>query len=360
MSQAAATPSLWSQRDPVRIPLLDIWPQPPDADPNSSRGAYSSHMGRYVLWQLLSCVLLFFAVTLLVFVTFFALPHQQQPGLRARTEQIHGSVASGYVDYVWGIVRHGSLGNSYVDRADVRAELVRAAPVTLSLLLGGVAVWLLLAVPLGLIAALRPRSLVDRAGTVLVLIGLCAQPLWLGLVLSYVFGHALHVLPAAGYCAIDNTSTGCDGLVRWASHLVLPWLTFGMLNAAFFTSMVRALVLEQLDEEYVRTARAKGAGELRVLTRHVLRNMGLPIVTMVALNLGTALTTVVFVESAFDLPGLGGILRQSALRRDLPTTAGTVVFLAVAVMLLNLLVDLAYTAFDPRVRLDSSSAPLRV
>jgi peptide/nickel transport system permease protein len=319
-------------------------------------------MGRYVLWQLFSCVLLFFAITLFVFVTFFAMPHQRQAGLRARTQayRLQGSVTTGYVDYVWAIVRHGSLGNSSVDRADVRAKLTRAAPVTLSLLLGGVAVWFALAVPLGLIAALRPRSFLDRAGTVFVLIGLCAHPVWLGLLLSYLFGHYLHVLPPVGYCAIDNASTGCEGLWEWAVHLVLPWITFGMLNAAFFTAMVRALVIEQVGEEYVRTARAKGAGELRVLTRHMYRNISLPIVTMVGLNLGTALGTVVFVESAFDLPGLGGILRQSALRRDLPMTAGTVVFLAVAVMLLNLLIDLAYAVFDPRVRFASSAPPLRV
>jgi len=319
-------------------------------------------MGRYVLWQLFSFVLLFLAVTLLVFVTFFALPRQPQAGLRARAQayRIHGSVTTGYVDYVWGIVRHGNLGNSYVDRADVRTKLIHAAPVTLSLLLGGIAVWLVLAVPLGLIAALRPRSFLDRAGNVFVLIGLCAQPLWAGLVLSYVFGRYLHVLPPAGYCAIDKASTGCEGLSQWALHLVLPWITFGMLNAAFFTSMVRALVIEQLGEEYVRTARAKGVGDLRLLTRHLLRNISLPIVTMVGLNIGTALGTIVFVESAFDLPGLGGILRQAALRRDLPMTAGCVVFLAVVVMLLNLLVDLAYAVFDPRVRFASPAAPVRV
>ncbi len=319
-------------------------------------------MGRYVLWQLFSYVLLFFAITLFVFVMFFALPHQRQAGLRSRTQTYRnqGSVTAGYVDYVWAIVRHGNLGTSSVDRADVRTKLVHAAPVTLSLVLGGVVVWFVLAVPLGLIAALRPRSFLDRAGNVFVLIGLCAHPVWLGLMLSYVFGHYLQVLPPVGYCAIDNPSTGCDGLREWAEHLVLPWFTFGMLNAALFTSMVRALVIEQLGEDYVRTARATGAGELRVLTRHLFRNISLPIVTMVGLNLGTALGTVVFIETAFDLPGLGGILRESALRRDLPMIAGSVVFLAVAVMLLNLLVDLAYTAFDPRVRLTSPAPPLRV
>jgi peptide/nickel transport system permease protein len=318
-------------------------------------------MARYVLWQLSSCVLLFLVVTLLVFVTFFALPHQPQPGQRSRTQafRLHGSVSTSYLEYIWAIVRHGNLGNSYIDRSDVRTKLLHAAPVTLSLLLGGLLFWLLLAVPLGLLAALRPRSFLDRAGSVFVMIGLCVHPVWLGLVLSYFFGRYLHVLPPAGYCAIDKASTGCEGLWQWSLHLVLPWITFGILNAAFFTSMVRALVLEQLGEEYVRTARAKGASDVRVLTRHLFPTIGVPIVTIAALNLGTAIGTVVFIESAFGLPGLGGILRQAALRRDLPTTAGCVVFLAVGVMLLNLVVDLTYALFDPRIRVASSMSTAR-
>jgi peptide/nickel transport system permease protein len=308
-------------------------------------------MGRYVLVRLGSCALTFFAVTLLVFIAFYALPRQPQSSLRSDNGHIHGSVAVGYVQYIWAMVRHGDLGHSYMDRQDVRTKLVRAAPVTLSLIVGGMFVWLLFAIPIGVVSALRPRSLLDRAGTVFVLIGLCAHPLWLGLILSYFFGHYLHVLPAAGYCAVNRASTGCEGLSQWAYHLILPWLTFGIVNAAFFAMLVRALVIEELGSEYVRTARAKGVGEFHILTRHLLKNVSLPLVTLLGLQLGTAVTTVVFIESAFNLPGLGGILRTAAVRRDLPTTAGSVVFLVAIVMFLNLVVDLAYAFIDPRVRL---------
>lgn len=320
-------------------------------------------MGRYVLARLLSCVLTFFAITLLVFIAFYALPRQQQAGVRIQSDngRIHGSVAGGYVRYLWAMVRHGDLGHSYVDRQDVRTKIVRAAPVTLSLLLGGMFVWMILAIPLGLLAALRPRSLLDRAGTVFVLIGLCAHPVWLGLILSYFFGRYLHVLPAAGYCSVNRASTGCEGLSQWAYHLVLPWFTFGIINAAFFTALVRALVLEELGAEYVRTARAKGVSESKVLTRHLFKNVALPVVTLLGVQLGTAIGTVVFIESAFNLPGLGGILRQAALRRDLPTTAGSVIFLVVIVMFVNLVVDLSYALIDPRVRLAGSSpGPVKV
>jgi ABC-type dipeptide/oligopeptide/nickel transport system permease component len=114
--------------------------------------------------------------------------------------------------------------------------------------------------------------------------------------------------------------------------------------------MMRALLREELSEEYVRTARAKGAGSARIVRAHLLKNVTLPLLTLIAVNAGTALAGVIFVESAFDLPGLGGILRQSTLRRDLPMIAGSVVFLTVTIVVLNLLVDLAYVALDPRIR----------
>jgi peptide/nickel transport system permease protein len=229
--------------------------------------------------------------------------------------------------------------------------------VTISLVLGGLVVWLLIAIPLGMVAAMRPRSALDRAGLVFVLVGACAHPVWLGLMLSYVFGHYLHVLPAAGYCSLSSLSTGCAGLGQWTYHLVLPWVTFGLLNAALFTMMTRALVLEELDQDYVRTARAKGAGRARIVLGHLLKNVSLPLVTMIGINAGTALGGVIFVESAFDLPGLGGMLRRSTLQRDLPMTAGSVIFLALAIMLLNLIVDVLYATLDPRLRLPSRPAP---
>ena len=177
-----------------------------------------------------------------------------------------------------------------------------------------------------------------------------------GLMLSYVFGHTLHLFPAVGYCSLANLSTGCDGLSQWTYHLILPWFTFGLLNAAMFTMMARGLVLEELNQEYVRTARAKGAGPFRIVRGHLLKNVTLPLVTIIGLNAGTALIGVIFVESAFSLPGLGGILRQATLRRDLPMTAGSVIFFALAILVLNLLVDLAYMLLDPRLRFGSSAA----
>ena len=234
-------------------------------------------------------------------------------------------------------------------------RLIQAAPVTFSLVAGGLVVWLLIAVPLGMLAALRPRSLLDRGASLAVIVGLSIHPVVLGLVLSYFFGHTLNVLPAHGYCSVNNLSTGCDGLARWATHLILPWITFGIVNAALFTMMIRALVVEELNEEYVRTALAKGAGA-RILRAHLLRNVTLPLVTMVGVQAATSLGGVIFIESVFDLPGLGGMLRRGAQQRDLPLTAGSVLFLALAIMVLNLLVDILYGWLDPRIRAAARAA----
>lgn len=314
-------------------------------------------MARYVLGRLAASVALFFVITLFVFVAFFALP--ANTGGRQQTSnayRIHGSMSGEYAHYVWRFVRHGDLGYSYANREAVTSRLFRAAPVTLSLVVGGVVFWLLIAIPLGIIAALRPRSLRDRAATVFVLIGVSLHPVWFGLMLGYVFGHYLHVFPVAGYCSFASLSTGCDGFVEWAYHLFLPWIAFGVLNAAIFTMMTRGLLLEELKEEYVRTARAKGAGQARILRAHLLKNVTPPLVTMIGMNAGTALAGVIFVESAFGLPGLGTMLRRAALQRDLPMTAGSVLIFALAIMLLNLLVDLVYATLDPRIRISPSTA----
>ena len=318
-------------------------------------------MLRFVAVRIAWTGVLFLIVTLFTFVVFFVVPTQQVrlPGRGGNSDDanirnsvnLHGSVPEMYLQFVSNFVTDGSLGKSYFNRQDVTEIVQRAAPVTFSLVIGGVVFWLVLALPIGVYSALRPRSLLDRAGMVFVLIGVSAHPAWLGLILGHVFGYSLGWMPYSGYCEMFSPTTVCGGPAQWVWHLVLPWFTFSLLYAALYARMIRANVLETLDEDYVRTARAKGAGEFRVLRSHVFRNSMLPVVTMIGMDLGTALGGVIFIESVFNLPGLGGMLRDAILRRDLPIVLGVVTYTTTAILLLNLLIDLLYAFIDPRVRL---------
>jgi peptide/nickel transport system permease protein len=316
-------------------------------------------MARFVVARLFASVVLFFAVTLFVFIVFFVMP---QPQVRVQGRganasefdirnsiRLHGTLPEQYGQFTWGLVRHGSLGRSYYNRREVTTMIIQAAPVTLSLLLGGLVFWVLMALPIGILSALRPRSLLDRGGMVFVLIGVSAHPAWLGLVLGYLLGFRLHIFPFTGYCQFFTPQTICGGPTQWVYHLILPWFVFSLLYAAMYARMIRASVLETLEEEYVRTARAKGAGELKVLRTHVLRNAMLPVVTMIGMDIGTALGGVIFIETVFGLPGLGGMLRGAIPNKDLPVILGVVTFTTMGILLLNLVIDLAYGLLDPRV-----------
>jgi peptide/nickel transport system permease protein len=230
-----------------------------------------------------------------------------------------------------------------------------ALPVTLALLIGGTILWLLIAVPIGVISALRPRSFLDRGLMVFVLIGVAAHPVWLGFSLSYLLGYRAHMFPVAGYCdfAYDpNSSNLCGGPKQWAYHLVLPWVTFAFLFAALYARMIRASILETMDEDYVRTARAKGAGEWRVLRKHVLRNALMPVVAMLSMDMVViSLTGVIFIETVFQMPGIGMLLYRSLTTQDLPVILGIVIVISFAVTIANMIADIVYSLLDPRLSL---------
>ena len=275
--------------------------------------------------------------------------------LRAQFEYNGKPLPVAYVHFLWQVVRHGQLGNSYQDGQPVSSKLEQAVPVTASLIFGGTVLWILLALSIGILSALRPRTLFDRASMVFVLIGVSAHPIFLGLLLAYVFGLVLHVTPVTGYCSL-HTKFGCQGTLQWAYHLVLPWITFAFLFAALYARMVRASVLETMNEDYVRTAVAKGAGRVRTLRRHVLRNALLPIVTMLGMDIGLAFAGAIFVETVFGLPGVGQLLSLALQRRDLPVLMGIVLVVTLAVVIANTIIDVLYCYIDPRV-LGASARP---
>ena len=317
----------------------------------------------YLVRRLLWAFVLILAVALVTFVIFFVIPTNRVGNVRHRESTtnineavgVHGPVYLQYGRFVWHLA-HFSLGNSFRSEQSVREMVLSAAPVTASLVIGGAVMWLLIALPIGILSALRPRSALDRTANIFVLMGISVHPVWLGLILLYVFGYKLKVFPLGTYCEVFTPPSGtqCGGVIQWFWHLVLPWFTFAALYAALYARMVRANVLEALHEEYVRTARAKGASELRVVRRHVLRNALLPVVTMLGMDIGVAMGGTLFIENVFSLPGLGKMLTRGLQTYDLPVILGVVSFMTFSVVILNVVVDICYTLCDPRVRARSS------
>jgi peptide/nickel transport system permease protein len=289
----------------------------------------------------------FVAVTLFAFVMFQVIAiYAPPPG---------AATVSAYWHYLEGILFHASLGQTY-NRRDLTHVVLELFPVTAAVVTGGAVVWLSVSIPLGILSALRPKSLFDRGVLATSLVAFCIHPIVIGLLLSWTIAFKLGLAPIQGYCRVFSPPPGatCSGLHAWASHLVLPWVTLAIMFTALYTRMVRAIVLDELSQEYVRTARAKGAAEPRVLTRHVLRNALLPLATMLGMDVGIALAGAIYVEVVFGLPGLGQVAWLSIQREDWPVLQGIVVFTGFLVIVSNLVVDLAYALLDPRVRLTRS------
>ena len=322
-------------------------------------------MIRYLIRRLLWAVVLFVAVTFVTYVIFFLVPanparlaagQTATPERIAEVEKFLGldrPVHIQYLKFLDRIVTDGSLGQSFVTRQSVNEKIYDAAPVTASVVFGAMILVLSVAIPLGIFSALRPRSLLDRVSMTYVLIGISLPSFWIGLVLSYFVGFKLGLTPVSGYCEVVSVpeAASCGGLVDWAYHLVLPCLTLAIVVAGTYVRFVRAEVMETLSQDYVRTARAKGAPERTVIRSHVLRNAMLPVVTMVGMDIGLLLGGSIFIEAVFGLPGLGGLAIQSISTFDLPVLQGVVIFGALAIIIFSLVVDLLYAWIDPRIRL---------
>jgi peptide/nickel transport system permease protein len=331
-------------------------------------------VARYLVRRILWAFVLFIAVTMVSYIIFFLVPAeparlvagpQAPPDAVERARKflhLDEPIWQQYLRFLHELspvtfdgpkpeLKTPSLGRSFATRQEVNHIVKAAAPVTISLVIGGAILWMLIALPIGILSALRPRSLLDRAAMVFVLVGISAHPVWLGLLLSYFIGFKLGLTPLGGYCDLVNPSTQCGGPVQWAHAMILPWITFAILFAALYVRMIRANVLEAMNEDYVRTARAKGASELVVMRSHVLRNAMLPVVTMLGMDIGLAMGGAIFTESVFGLPGIGKTAVTALEGFDLPTVQGIVVFATIAIIVFNLTVDLLYAVIDPRIRL---------
>jgi peptide/nickel transport system permease protein len=307
-------------------------------------------LGAVVLW----------VMTAVVFVMFFVAPHNVASliaGRQATPETValvnhrlglDRPVLEQYRDYMWQLL-HGNLGYSFYNSTSVRSLIWQRVPVTFSLALGSAILWLVMGVSAGVLAATRPRTRSDRTVTVTALFFYSMPSFLLGVIVFYLFFYRLHLagigwFPGNGYVAFT------DSPARWAQHLILPWFTLALVTAATYARLTRGSMLDVLGEDYIRTARAKGLTERRVIYRHGLRSALTPVVTQFGIDFGTLLGGVIIVENIFGLPGLGQQAVQSVLQQDLPVVIGTIVVAAAFIVVANILVDICYGILDPRVR----------
>jgi peptide/nickel transport system permease protein len=312
---------------------------------------------RRVLWGFVLLAL----VSLLTFVVFYVLPTADPAQLRAGRNanpatlaQIRESLGldrpltAQYWTFLTNLLLHADLGYSYYSGASVGSLLVDRLPATISLALGALVLWVLVAVPLGVVSAVRRGTWVDKLTTAGALLGISAPVYWLGLVALYLFADDIGrwpLLPGAG-----SYVPFTDDPWQWFTSLILPWLVLASTFTAVYARLLRSNMIEVLSEDYVRTARAKGLSERRVVWNHALRGAVTPLVTLAGLDVGLLLGGAVLTEAVFGIPGVGRLNYEAIVHADYPVIQGTVLLAACFVIVANIAVDIAYAYLDPRVR----------
>lgn len=318
-------------------------------------------MVRYLIRRLLWAVVTLIIVSFVTFLVFYALPPGDPAVLRAGhfpnpLQLAHIRHALGvdrpfwvqYWGYVRAIVLHLDVGYSYQYSAPVGQLILDRLPATISLTVGAVIVWLAIGLPIGVISAVRRRSVLDRTAMGGALLFISAPVYWLGLVCLYLFSNdigLLHIFDGSGSYAGLTADP-----VRWFNSLLLPWFVLAASFEAFYSRLLRSSLIETMSEDYIRTARAKGLTERRVILRHAVRSAVTPIVTVLGLDIGMLLGGAIIVETVFNIPGVGRLAFDGIHQADLPIIQGTVQLGAFFIVIANLVVDVAYAFLDPRVR----------
>lgn len=320
-------------------------------------------MLRYVIRRLIWVVFVVGVITLLTFLIFYVMP-PTDPAVamagKTPTPEIIAEVREQlgldqpllvqygrFVKHIFAGDQYGwpGFGISYNTRSPIADELFRRMGVTFQLAAGGALAWLVTGVVIGVVSALRRRKFADRAAMGFALFGVSAPTFWLGLMALFLFWQQLEWLPGTGYVPFGEDPSA------WLSHLVLPWLVLAMFYSALYARMVRANLIETMGEDFIRTARAKGLSERRVVAKHGLRASLTPIVTIFGIDFASLLGGAVITENVFNLPGLGQYVVRSVFDGDLPVILAVTLFASFFVTVMNLVVDIAYAYLDPRVRL---------
>jgi peptide/nickel transport system permease protein len=318
----------------------------------------------FIIRRLLWMVVLLLIISFLTFLIFYTLPSADPAALRAGRQPSPELLASiretlglndpwyvQYLKYLERLVFHFDFGYSYQNNVSVKEQIFDRLPATAALAFGAMVCWLLVGIPIGIIAARKQGTIFDKAAMGLALVAISAPVYWLGLVSLYLFSKELGRIPllegAGAYPTSGNILTAPDEVIP---ALIMPWLVLAASFAAIYARFLRGNLIEVMSEDYIRTARAKGLRERRVVFRHGVRSAITPIVTILGLDLGILLGGAILTETVFNIPGVGRLAFDAIQKSDLPTVQGTVLMGAFFIILLNLLVDVVYAFLDPRVR----------
>jgi peptide/nickel transport system permease protein len=320
-------------------------------------------MARFALRRLAGMIAVLFAISVAVFLIYNVIPNSDPAARLAGEKAAHDKQLLTNIEEEWGFdeslpAQYGSMMKkvfsgdlvSYQEHTDVDEEIVNGLPATLSLCIGAAVIWMSLAILFGYLSAIKPGGIRDRLLTVLALVGVSMPVFWLaGLLLIYLT-FKIELFPASEYVPLTEEP------FEWATHLILPWLTLAFLSIGFYSRVLRSNMLDTMNEDWVRTARAKGLSERQVRVRHVLRNSLIPIVTLFGLDFGAMLAGgAILTEFVYGLGGVGQYAAEAVKTQDLPPLMAVTLFGAFFVVLFNALVDIAYAKLDPRVQLGESA-----
>jgi peptide/nickel transport system permease protein len=318
-------------------------------------------MTTYIIRRVLWGIVLLILVSALTFLFFDVFPSADPAILRAGRNSSPQTIAyirhelgldqpiyTQFFNYMKNIILHFNFGYSYYSGASVLSLIINRLPATLSLTVGAAIVWLLSGIPIGIISAIRRGTLLDRSAMGVALVFVSMPVFWFGLVLLFLFSDDIgrfHVFPgAASYVGLTSSP------VHWFTSLILPWIVLAGTSAAIYSRLLRGSLIEAMGEDYIRTARAKGLPERRVVWRHGVRAAITPVVTIFGLDVGTLLGGAVITETVFDIPGIGRLNYQAIINSDFPIVQGTVLLAAIFIVVANIIVDISYAYLDPRVR----------
>jgi peptide/nickel transport system permease protein len=314
-------------------------------------------VGRFIVRRVAQMVFVMFAVSVLTFFIFNVIPNgdpaERMAGKQPREAQIEaireewGFDDNIFVQYATTMkkVFTGDLV-SYFTQLPVGDEIVKGLPRTLSLAIGAALLWMFVAICFGLYSAVKAGRFADRFLTIIALIGISMPVFWIGALMNHYLGYKLGWFPNGGYVPFTEDP------VDWLYHLILPWIALSILFIGVYSRVLRSSVLDTINDDYVRTARAKGISERRVLRHHVLRNSLIPVITLWGLDFGAVLGGgAILTETVFDIQGVGQYFQESISRLDVPPVLAVTLFGSFFIVLFNAIVDIVYAALDPRIRL---------